>query len=447
MFENSSRRPHPRPVRPLRSCRDFWTRTPYPRGCLVACGLLSALGTAAQEAPRWSLRDALAHAASHSPALQARQADRASASGRLTGARIIAENPTISVELANRRGPSGSTTDRGLSVTQAIPSIGLRRSRIDEAKAGLRAAEATWQHDRHTLATRVASAFVDALRSREHLSIARLEADIAGDTLVLAERRLARGATTQIEVNLARAGVGQAERSLQQARAAYFSTRSTLARLAGADPTQPPEPGGDLRLAEDDPTPLQALVREARRRRGDLEAAANHEQAAEAAMRLALAERRPTFEVGGFFQREDGADDILGATLSVSVPIFDRNQAGIARGRAMRSRRSHQHEALTLRIAQEVATAFHDLAAARTAAVTLREQVLGTLEENVDLLQRAYDAGRIRATELMTLRRELIAGRRAYVDVLADAWQARIALDHATGRLSLPTPRSEESSS
>lgn len=444
MFGAPSRRPVQRPASNPFPSRSTCSRSARLRGGLFVCGLLTAFGSAAQEPSRWTLTDALARAATASPALRVREADLATAASRLVGARIVADNPTLSIELANRRGPSGSTTDRGLSVAQPIAVAGQRRKRIAVANEGLRAAEATWLHDQNTLAGRVASAFVESVRGREHEAIARLEVDLAREMLAQAERRLARGATTQIEVNLAQASAGRAERSRQQARAAYFAARSHLALLAGADPTQPPEPLGALRLARDELAPLDELVRQARSSRGDLQSAARQEQAAEAAIRLALAERRPKLEIGGFFQREEGTEDILGATVSVSIPVFDRNQGRIAASRAARTHSRHQHEALELAIDRQVATALNDLGAARAAAAFLRDQVLGTLEENVDLLQRAYDAGRIRVTELMTLQRELVAGQRAYVDVLADAWQARIALDLATGSLTLPQPLSAE---
>ena len=77
--------------------------------------------------------------------------------------------------------------------------------------------------------------------------------------------------------------------------------------------------------------------------------------------------------------------------------------------------------------------------------VRQRDQVLGTLEENVDLLQRSFAAGRIGATEVVTLRREFVASRREYVETLADAWLARVDLDLAIGRFTPPqTPTGKE---
>jgi len=148
--------------------------------------------------------------------------------------------------------------------------------------------------------------------------------------------------------------------------------------------------------------------------------------------------------LGGFLEREDSSDDIYGATVAVSLPLFNRNQGRIAEAVAAREGLRQQQEALRLAIEQEVVSATHDLRAAQAAAEYLRDQVLGTLEETVDLLQRSFTAGRIGATEVVTLRREFVASRREYVEALADAWLARVDLDLATGHLTPPQNSNEE---
>ncbi len=401
--------------------------------------LLPALAATAQEPPRWTLDDALEHAFGHSPALRARQAEAQEVASHLVGARTYLYNPELSLEVADRSNPGGSVTDRGISLSQEIEVAGQRRKRIAVAQEELASAEAALLRDHRQLAFQVETAFAQAVRVRELLGVARTDALLAREVLDYSRRRLERGATTQIEVNLAQASAGRAERAVQRALAASFSARSRLAQLAGADPANPPEPLGELAFPQEAPPPLAELLAQAFANRGDLLAAQSLELAAQAALELALAERRPNLIVGGFAQREDGTDDIFGATLGISLPLFNRNQGAIAESRATRQRVRHEHEALRLLVEREVVTALNDLRAARQAAEFLHDQVLTTLEENVDLLQRSFTAGRIGATEVVTLRREFVASRREYIEALADGWLARIDLDLATGRF--PTPQ------
>jgi cobalt-zinc-cadmium efflux system outer membrane protein len=396
------------------------------------------LPTQAQEPSRWTLAEAQDKAFSQSPRLRARQTEVAEVASGLVGARTYPHNPELTLEAADRRGPGGATTDRGFSLSQELEIAGQRGKRLAVASERLAAAEATLQRDLRLLAFRVETAFAEAVRDRELLSVAETDAALAREVLDFSKLRLERGAATQIEVNLAQASAGRSERNVQRTRAAYASARSRLAEVAGVDPAVQPEPDGELPFPRGDLPSLETLLATALANRGDFAAIQRQEQAAEAAIRLAAAEGKPNLILGAFVQREEGTDDITGATVGVSLPLFNRNQGPIAESRAVRERLRHEHQALRLAIEQEVLAAVNELRAAQASAEFLRDQVLGTLEENVQLLQRSFAAGRIGATEVVTLRREFVASRQEYIEVLADAWLARIDLDLASGRLALP---------
>lgn len=420
-------------------CQDrrLHRRIPLRVGVLLGSLLLPLPGTA-QTPPEWTLTEALETAFENSPVLRGSQAERHEVASRLIRAKTYPYNPEVSLELADRSSLDGSTTDRGLGVSQELELAGQRSKRVAVAEQELAAAEAVLVRQRRWLVATVESAFAEAVMARDLLGVAMTDADLARKSLAFSRRRLERGAATQIEVNFAQASAGRAERSLYRAQADYAFARSRLAEIAGANPQTPPAPIGDLALPEAEPLPLEDLLTLAFERRGDLRAAGQREQAAEAAIRLATAEAKPNIVVGAFFQREEITDDILGATISLSVPLFNRNQGRIAESRATRERLLHARDALRLSVEQEVVAAFDALEAARGAAEHLRDQVLGTLDENVDLLQRSFEAGRIGATEVVTLRREFVASRREYLEALTEAWLARIALDLAVGRLSPP---------
>jgi len=406
---------------------------------------LTTLGALeAQEPPAWTLPEALQKAFAEGPVPRALRAELDEVESELLGAKIYPYNPELALELADRSGSGTSSTDGGLSLSQELEVAGQRRKRIAVASEEFAAAEATYLRASRLLAFRVESTFAEAVRDRELLGVAEIDVGLAREVLDFSKRRLERGAATQIEVNLAQASAGRAERSAQRAQAAYASARSRLAEVVGLDPTAPPEPLGELGLPEDGPLPLAELLQAALEGRGDLRSARRLELAAEADILLARADGRPNLRVGAFLQREESTDDIFGATVGVSLPLFNRNQGRIAGTRAARRRLLHQQKALHLAVEQEVTSAWTNLVAARSAVEHLEEQVLGTLEANVDLLQRSFAAGKIGATEVLTLRREFIASRREYVEALADVWQARLDLDLATGRLTIPQLPAEE---
>ncbi len=394
--------------------------------------------------PAWTLPEALSIAFAHSPALRAQHSALGETRAGLVGAKTYPHNPEIVLELVDRDSPGSSTVDRSVSLSQEIELAGQRRKRIAVADAELAAAEAAFLHQRCLLALQVESVFGEAIRTRELLAVAETDAALARDMLDFSTRRLARGAGTQIEVNLAHASSGRAERRVQQARAAYTEARSRLAEVVGRDPAAPPEPLGDLPIAEDESLSLSELLARAKEQRADLRSLGLVGQAAEAEIRLALAEGRPRLTVGAFVGREERTEDLLGISLGVSVPLFERNQGRIAAARAARERLIQERAAMALTIERQVTTAFARLQGARAAARQLQDQVVGSLEENVDLLQRSFAAGRIGATDVVTLRREFVASRSEYLEALADIWLGRLDLHRATGCTAPPEIRLEK---
>ena len=95
---------------------------------------------------------------------------------------------------------------------------------------------------------------------------------------------------------------------------------------------------------------------------------------------------------------------------------------------------------------REVTAAWSRAEATSRALAVFLQTVAGTLEENLDLVQRGLAAGKLRGSEVLVFRRELIDSRRELIEAAGDAWLAQIELDLATGTTAVP-PTSDPSSS
>ena len=137
-----------------------------------------------------------------------------------------------------------------------------------------------------------------------------------------------------MEVNLAQVQVGRAERELYLAEGRYAVARSELAGIAGLDPTEPPEPEGQLELPARKPAALSQLIAGALEHRSDLQAFREGVEAARARIDLARRDAVPNLTLGGFVGREDGVDRLAGGTIGIRIPLFDRNRGAIAAARA-----------------------------------------------------------------------------------------------------------------
>ena len=415
--------------------------------CLATLALGAQSSQAETETPlRLTLTEALGRAFASSPVIRARRAEVQQAEAGLLGARTYPFNPELELSAGDRQGPGESSTDRSLGISQEIEIGGKRRKRIAAASAALDAAQSSFERELRLLAASVEHAFAEAVRARELREIADADAELARQLLRFSVRRLEAGSGTQVELNLARSAAGQAERSLRLSESAEETVRNRLAELIGL----PPDAGvgavvGDQPMPDDQVPQLEELLAAAIQNRADLAALRHDTESAVRAVVLARSLKIPNLRLGAFYEEEEGTDEIKGIGFSVPLPLFDRNQGEVAEARAEVERLSAEGSAAELAVRREVADALAQYRSAREAALYLRDLVVGTLEENLVLLRKALDAGKIGASDVLVFRREFVEGQRQYVEALFEAQSAQIALDLATGRTQVPLTPAQES--
>jgi cobalt-zinc-cadmium efflux system outer membrane protein len=236
-----------------------------------------------------------------------------------------------------------------------------------------------------------------------------------------------------MEVNLAQVQVGRAERDLRLAAGAYEVARSVLAEVVGLDPAQAPKPDGDFDLPPRQLPALTELLAAAEEHRMDLQSFRHAVEATRARIELSRRQRVPNLEVEAFYGREEGTDRLLGGEIKIRIPLFSRNQGRIAEAEAAHRRTLAETDAREIQMRQEVTASLARYQATHTAAVNLQERVLGTLQENLGLLQRSFEAGKTGWTEVLVFRREFVDIQRDYIETLTDARLAGIELDLALG--------------
>lgn len=393
----------------------------------------------------FTLEQALDQAFLESPVLRVRRAEVRQAEARLLGSRTYPFNPEIELAMGDRQSSVDSSTDRAVSISQEIEIGGQRGKRSAVAMAELEAMRSGFGREQRLLSARVRLAFAETLRARELLRVAETDAELTGQLLDFASRRLEAGAGTQVELNLAQSTAGRTERSLRLAQATDAAARGRLAEVMGLQAGGSLVPRGELALPPEEMASVEELVGNALGNRADLEALRNEAESARRATELAKSLRVPNLRFGAFYEQEEGTDDIKGVGLALPIPIFNRNQGEIAETQAVVERLSAESSVAELAVHREVVEAAATYRAARLAAVSLRDLVVGTLEDNISLLRRAFDAGKIDTSDVLVFRREFVEGQRQFVEALFDAQSAQIALDLATGSSTqIPTTTQRE---
>ena len=385
-----------------------------------------------------TLEEALESAFSHHPELRSAKSSVAAAGGQLRGARIYPFNPKLSVGGGARTESGETSADFRAGLSQEIERPKKRRERIAWAEAGLLAQRARYSRAARVLAARVHTAFVTALQARDLLAVAESDAELARRVQGLTERRLARGAATQLELNLAAAELGRARGRARAAQGTYSTARAELAEALGVNPLSPPTPSGTLTGAGLSPLPLEELAVTVQENRADVAALRLFEQQSTAAYELAKVSAWPNLTLRVFGGREGERETIVGGGVSVPLSIFNRNQGDIATTQAQRERATAERQRRELLALKELASTHADFRAALSAASELRSRVLGTLENNLTLLEKAFAAGKATWSEVLVIRRSLIDAQRELINAEAMARRAWVALELAGGRLPIP---------
>lgn len=369
------------------------------------------------------------------------------ARARLQQARLR-PNPVLDFEQTTGRW-TGSQGERETSIGLALPLElgGKRARRIDLARAELEAVEAEVADRDRRLAADVRAAYAEAVAAIRELEITENINVVDRQTAQVVQVRVTEGESAPIEVNLLQAEVERikARRALVEGRlqAAMFR----LKNLAGMAPSDPLRLGEDLAspLLPDPPPSLEAALDIALRTRPDLKLARLNEEAAQAGLRLSRARSTPDVTAFSKYTRTNGVfddtpvgilrdrDNLLTFGVSISIPVFNRNQGVTAEAGAAVEQARRRREFVEAVIRAEVASAYARHQAASSAVTTLLQGVLARSQQNINSVRGAYEIGAFRVTDLLVEQRRFLDAQREFIETLAERYRALADLQSALG--------------
>jgi cobalt-zinc-cadmium efflux system outer membrane protein len=177
-------------------------------------------------------------------------------------------------------------------------------------------------------------------------------------------------------------------------------------------------------------------------RRPDLKALEAENSRGAADIALARAEGIPNLTAGVTFKRDTTAMEIggvegkdtaytIGLKLSLPIPLFDRNQAGIQEARAKRSSAESRLLAAARNVDREVETAYASLLNAEKVLLLYTSDIMPQLEENLKLTQEAYRLGEVGILNVIQEQKKFFEVSDAYLTALHDRQAALVALETA----------------
>jgi cobalt-zinc-cadmium efflux system outer membrane protein len=404
--------------------------------CLVV--VLASAGSAPAASRELRVDDAVAIALERNLDLLSTARDVDAARGeRAAAGRLLRDNPSLTTSAGPRdgHGSDGNTVDWGVALEQRVEIAGQRGIRIEAKDAGLRSVEARLAAGRLALVTEVRESFADAIAARDLAAVAADERALAADALGAARERHEAGDVPLLDVNTAEIELGRATREETVAAAGLRRAELRLEALLGLDV------GETVTIREDErvqPTACDVLagggLESARERRPELVVARESLAAAQAGLRLAERETFPTPSIGVSYNREV-EDDIVQATVSVPLPLFDRNQAARSTAQAEIGKARLALKAAELTVERDLELARTRCEAARRSVESFGGRVVEAAQRNLDLAREGYRAGKLNYFELLIIRREMLSARRGVIESRREWSVAAAQMWRATGTI------------
>lgn len=353
-------------------------------------------------------------------------------------------NPVLEIEGATGK-LSGSPSENRLSVgvSQEFLTMGKRGKRLQAAEKEAEGFDRQIDNSGRLLIEEVKTTFYEMLLAEKKVELAERSTALNTQLLDVTKQRFESGDIPELEVNLARVEVARSEGRKIEAERELYPVKVRLLTLMGFPSDEKANFSGALEIksyAKD----MEELKRVALAKRPDLKALEAEKAKSDAEITLAQAERIPNVTAGLGYQRENTAievsgnevkdrDNLISLKVSIPIPLFDRNQAGIQEARARKGSAESRYLFARRTIEREVEAAYARLTAAEKSLSIYREEIIPQLEENLKLIQEAYKLGEVGILTVIEEVKKFSEVNEAYLTAQYDHQIALVKLDAATG--------------
>ncbi|MGE0126847.1 MAG: TolC family protein [Blastocatellales bacterium] len=409
---------------------------------MFAC---SASAYSQDAARRLTLTDAVERARQHHPLIVAAKQRVAMAEAEKTESGLR-PNPSLTVSGENFPiGPTqkgfdfGSGVDWFATYTQTFETGDKRHLRVSLSERNLEAAQAEASAVERRVVYEVKAAYQHVANARLRIELLRENHNNLDQLVSLNEVRVKEGYTAEGDLIKARLEVQRIGFQMRKANLDFERAKIELLRAMGAANFE----DGDLsfEITEElnyQPVSLNTvLLREAAIRLPQAQVAKARVERAQALLRLEQARVRPDITTS-FGYKRNGPDNALYAAVNVPLPVFNRNQAMIARAQA-----EVEAAQAEMRYAQSIVLA--ELAAARRAVElnqkqveSLRAEFLLLADESRSISLAAYREGAVDLLVLLDAQRVRSQAQEFYFQALYDYQLAIHELERAAGIERLP---------
>ncbi len=343
-----------------------------------------------------------------------RQADASlqAAQGARSQAGSLRQNPQLSGSL------SVDGTRAGAALSQPISATGEGLHARVATQGAVDAADSAQQRAHLVAASQVRTAYIAAVVATGRVRVASAGVELAERLLHAVTRQHEEGQASTLSLRLARLAEVQAATRLMDARQSEVTALRQLAAMVG-------RPVGAADLSADPlaavPDPLSVGGPE----RSDVVAARSALGAASAELDRQRAATMPPVGVGVFVERED-QQTFVGPSLSVTVPVFNRNQSGRATAQGKEKVAKARLRSIDAQATTERLTASQRLAEAETLVSSLAADPEQEATAALTSIEAGYLAGELDLPTTILLQNDVLDGQNAAMVLRGQLGLARL---------------------
>ncbi len=404
--------------------------------CLpIFCAFVFGGLSFAAENSSLTLADAVCKALQKNPAMAVYDAEMRISEAKLISA-MARPNPELATEIED---VMGSGDYRGfhsaiynLGVSQLIETGGKRRLRSDVARAEIDSQHFQYQVAKRELIAETGRRFVAALTAQNVEENARENFKIANDVFTTIQRQVEEGRGSSVDSGQALLGKNEAKLAYENARRESALARQGLSVLwLDTEPNFSAVSGNFLKPTNGLPG-LEAMKTTIAGHPA-IKLAESGIQVACTQLTLEERNKKPDVTVGLGYRRDSTVDDnalVLG--FSVPIPLFNKNEGGIARATADLDRNKALVRQTETQLEMRIAQAYGRLSAAKAEYQLISGDMLSAAETHYAKVTEGFNLGRIKYIELLEARRSINAVRKQKIEALSRYHEARIELESIT---------------
>ncbi|MFO0752045.1 MAG: TolC family protein [Thermodesulfovibrionales bacterium] len=274
----------------------------------------------------------------------------------------------------------------------------------------------------------------------EYIAVSRMREEtekIRDQTKELKDHLLYRrefGLSRDLDTYLTEAEVLDADVELARIEKELHLARTRLNRILGLTPEQDNYEidgsfSGEFRELPD----TETLIAHALSNRPDVQVA---KLRIEESKRILSSERKSIFGdfgIGAAYAREAGGTDFLGPGFDIRIPLFDQNQAQIAKAEFRLRLAEKELAAKTGRVREEVSSVLESLSLARRQVSMIRDQLLPVRRRAVEYAESYFNSMQLNMLYLLDSRRKVSDAQKRLLEALKDCFRKEVELERALG--------------